>query len=344
MKKVVFLLDHRLHEYRAPLFSYLSKHYSVLVVHRGPVLDGVHSFEQKIVRFLKVGPFEVPVVGFASLDCDCLVVMQNMRNLGLYVFPFFCRSPALLWGIGTSSSRGLGSESSISKILRNIVTLPYKGLALYSKFPVESYWKINRKKICVVGNSVDNEFSENFCFDHKEYFLFVGALHPRKGLVELISAFRDVVAENNEAKLVIVGGGAAEDAVIKKIKDLGLEAHVQMLGAIYDNAVKAEIFAKAYCVISPRQAGLGVVESFSYGVPFVTARNPITGGEALSIEDEVNGVLVDNDTDLCDVLLSFLDGRRDHRLLGQGAYDTYLESLLFKDYAARFKSFIDEAF
>lgn len=342
-KKVSFILDHKLHQYRVPLFVALSEYYDIKVFHRGPEIDSESNFNQAIVSYKKIGPFEM-VQNLPDLSSyDAVVIMQNLRLLNLYDLPLRMRNiPCLMWGIGTSSSKGIGSESQLSIVFRNLVTSKYQGLALYSDIPIPNYWSSNKSKITVVGNSILNEEASNNSGVKKEYILFIGSLNKRKGLNELLSSFKLAVSMHHALQLKIVGDGPERAELEQQILSLGLSQNVELLGAIHDPEIKKQIFAKAYCVISPLQAGLSVVESFSYGVPFVTSTKAITGGESQSIIHEKNGVLFDNSNELSDIICSFLDGRRDSSLLGSNAYAFYKEHLAFELYVQRFKQFIEQ--
>lgn len=340
---VAFVLDHKLHHYRAPLFERLGSFYNVTVFHRGPVIDGYNSFTQEIVSYKKLGPFEF-IHSLPDLKrFNSVVLMQNLRLFNLYLLPFkSTKSTLLMWGIGTSSSKGLGTEFRLSILLRNIVTLMYRGLALYSSVPVQNYWRVNRKKISIVGNSVVNEKAADSSNHDKNYFLFIGSLNKRKGLKELLTSFAAAKQKYPSLHLKIVGDGPEKLSIEQQILDLGLKDNVQLLGAVFDPDEKQRIFASAYCVISPLQAGLSVVESFSYGVPFVTSSSAITGGESQSIIHNVNGVLFDSIDELADVITSFVDGRRNSAFLGKNAFDFYQEHLAFELYFERFKAFIEK--
>lgn len=341
--KVAFVLDHKLHHYRASLFEQLGKFFDVTVLHRGPQVEDSPGIKQIIVNFKKMGLFEYisdmpEVEGY-----DSIIIMQNLRVLNLYFLPLkIKKSKLVMWGIGTSSSKGLGSESSLSIMLRNFITLFYSKLALYSSVPINNYWSINKKKITVVGNSIVNEYAENTSHYEKEYFLFIGSLNKRKGLNELLESFRVALVQDPTLQLKIVGDGPEKENLKNKVTKLKIEDNVEFLGAIYSDVEKTQIFKKAYCVISPLQAGLSVVESFSYGVPFVTSATAITGGESQSIINKENGILFDNISQLSDIILSFVDGHCRSSILGNNAYHYYLEHLKFDLYVERFKKLINE--
>lgn len=343
VKRIVFVLDHRLHDYRVPVFDLLSKRFEVTVVHRGPAVDNNVKFSQVILTYYKLGRFEF-IKGLSLRGYDVVVFMQNLRVLNIYMNLFSFGSFKLLyWGIGTSSSKGLGKEIWIARFLRNLLTILSDGLALYSRFPLPQYWGLCRKKIEVIGNSIDSPYSFDSSGCEKEFVLFIGSLDERKGLLDLLESFARCLVKNNKLRLVIVGDGPERERMVDAIMALGIGGNVEMLGRITCPSKKADIFAKAYFVVSPYQAGLSVVESLSFGVPFVTSKNAITGGEALSILHNVNGVLFESISELDDIILSFFDGRRDHQKMGHNAYKVYCEHLKFEQYVSRFNRLINKS-
>jgi len=341
-KKLAFVLDHKLHHYRAPLFAALGAFYEVTVFHRGPFVEHC-EFRQEILGYKKIGPFEYIASFPHFLGFDAVVVMQNLRLLNLYMLPLcFRKKPILLWGIGTSSAKGLDSESLLSVCFRNAVTSIYNGLALYSSIPLGKYWKINQRKIQVVGNSVLNVQAVDTSSATKNYALFIGTLNKRKGLSELISSFARALEVCPDLRLKVIGDGPEKLNLLEQANRLGVANKVGFLGAINDPIEKRKIFKHAFCVVSPFQAGLSVVESFSYGVPFVTSANAITGGESQSIIHEENGVFFRDVSELPDILCSFVDGRRYSAVLGNNAYQYYQSRLSFELYVENFKRFLDQ--
>lgn len=341
MDRVLFVLDHKLHDYRAPLFCMLSKYFDVTVVHRGPKLAGEYGFSQCILNYRRFGPFEY-VVGLNLKSYDVVIYMQNIRMLNIYLGPFLSNQFRVkYWGIGASSAKGLRKDAWAITWIRNTLTFFSDGLALYSSFPLDQYWYCNRSKLNVVGNSIRNPHAADFSGADKEHILFIGTLDARKGVRELIASVSRALETNENLKLVIAGDGVERGWIERDIIERGLQGKVEMLGRVVCPSLKRAIFSKAFCVVSPFQAGLGVVESFSYGVPFVTSKYAVTGGEALSIIDGVNGALFEDVAELDDILISFIDGRRSTKVLGRRAYELYASELSFDGYVERFVRFIN---
>lgn len=94
-------------------------------------------------------------------------------------------------------------------------------------------------KVVVVGNTP--EAPEQLAGDHPlpadlapwcedDRLLFVGVILADRGLVEAVEAMRGVVQERPRTALIVVGDGPDRGRVESRIRDLGLEQHVAMLG------------------------------------------------------------------------------------------------------------------
>ncbi|MBY6198496.1 glycosyltransferase family 4 protein [Vibrio hangzhouensis] len=67
------------------------------------------------------------------------------------------------------------------------------------------------------------------------YILFVGTLEPRKNLENLLRAFRIVLKNNGDLKLVIVGkDGWGDTKISDLVKELGLEEYIIITGFVSD--------------------------------------------------------------------------------------------------------------
>ena len=109
------------------------------------------------------------------------------------------------------------------------------------------------------------------------------------------------------------------------VEDNKLEGKINVLGPIYDNEKKADLFQKTLACISPLQGGLSVLESMGYGVPYITDANAITGGEAFNIEDGVTGLRIEcmNASKLKDIILDISSNKQKYIEMGNNAYKHY---------------------
>ena len=107
----------------------------------------------------------------------------------------------------------------------------------------------------------------------EQRFLYVGRLSPEKSIDRLIAAFAIVCEENENAKLVIVGGGPEEGALKRQAEALGLGDAVDFAGSKHGQDLFDE-FARASCFVLPSHSepwGLVVNEALSYGCPVVVS-------------------------------------------------------------------------
>lgn len=175
----------------------------------------------------------------------------------------------------------------------------------YSKQDITKTYNIQSEKITTVWNGASDVFSpisedkkdsirKQFA-NGKDFFLFVGALHPRKNLRRLIQAYTIFKEEhpNNETNLVIVGAdlwknSSSDIEISPSIKDvihftghLSLSDLSQVMGA-----------AKAFLFV-PYFEGFGIplVEAMKSGVPIITGNKtslPEVAGEAALFCDPFN--------------------------------------------------------
>src|SRR5699024_9951087 len=138
----------------------------------------------------------------------------------------------------------------------------------------------------IANNTIHNFQSFDSSSSHKDSFLFIGSINERKGLETLIRAFKQYLKNNTSEirYLNIVGGGNKKylKELTSIIENEELSQNINFIGPLYDSSEKKELFSIAVACISPKQAGLSVLESFSYGVPFICFSDAISGGEHLN--------------------------------------------------------------
>ena len=99
--------------------------------------------------------------------------------------------------------------------------------------------------------------------------------------------------------------------------------YIHFLGSMTDSRQKDEALSNAIFAVSLNQAGLSVLECFSRGVPFVTKKTAITGGERLAIDDGINGFLVEDEAEIVNILNLAVTNPIYFNELGLNAFKTY---------------------
>jgi len=119
------------------------------------------------------------------------------------------------------------------------------------------------------------------------FALFVGGISPRKGIQDLVEAFRSPKLSGSE--LVVIGGG--EGGWSENLQK-GAPPNIRWLGRKTAEET-AEYMAKAWCLLLPTRADTSpnvVKEARVVGLPVITTRN---GGQASYVRDGEDGYFVD---------------------------------------------------
>lgn len=178
-------------------------------------------------------------------------------------------------------------------------------ISQHSKNDLEKYIKIPGSKITVTPLAAGAKFrvlSEAEIAPALEragvarpYILYVGSVEPRKNLLRLLDAYREVRRWSESWKLVIVGARNywKSSPVAQKVKELGLEGQVKFTGYIPDEDLPALYnAADLFCFPSLYEGfGLPVLEAMACGTPVVTANSsslPEVAGDAALLVDPYN--------------------------------------------------------
>jgi phosphatidylinositol alpha-1,6-mannosyltransferase len=143
--------------------------------------------------------------------------------------------------------------------------------------------------------------------------LFVGAVKPRKGVLELIRAFDTVHRSKPDSHCMVIGSlsdTAYADILRTEIARLGLDKHVTLAGRVSDADLirwyrTADIFALPAMNDGPRFEGFGLVylEASAAGLPVIGTRD--CGAQEAIIEGQT-GLLV-SQTDVVEELSTALN-------------------------------------
>jgi len=136
-------------------------------------------------------------------------------------------------------------------------------------------------------------------FSDEKIVLYVGRIDPVKGIEWLIRAFKEATAENENSRLLIVGGQyshtAPENNYLTYLKrlasELALEQKVEFTGPKKQTALPCYYSAAEVCVIPSLYESFGMValEAMACGTPVIASN---TGGLATTVAHRLTGFLV----------------------------------------------------
>jgi glycosyltransferase involved in cell wall biosynthesis len=117
----------------------------------------------------------------------------------------------------------------------------------------------------------------------------VGRISPEKGVVQLVEAFKRVVAEFPSSRLIIAGDGPDIGRARRAAAAPGLPARVAFLG--YREDIEAVYGALDLFVLNSATEGLpnAILEAMAFGVPVVATA---VGGTPELVRDMETGLLI----------------------------------------------------
>ena len=175
----------------------------------------------------------------------------------------------------------------------------------YSKYDIHRLYRIKNSKIDVAYNGIKDVYCPLSADDQakireevsesNKYFVFVGALNPRKNLVGLFKAF-DIYKQNNQSKtkLIIVGNKMRWTKKIQRTYEgMKFKSEVVFLGHLSPqrlNQVVASSIAMVY-VSYFEGFGIPIIEAFKAGTAVITSNvtsMPEVAGDSALIVDPFN--------------------------------------------------------
>lgn len=317
--------------YNVPIFNIINKYYEFTILYRNGTVPNDVEFNT-----VKQNDNIYDVVK----ENDILICSPNFKNMNfLKLIKKFGRKKTLYYGIGVSASYNHSyDDNKIVGLFFSIFLRWIGGAIFYSEYPKRKYIElgVNRKKMFVANNTT--YVKKATLSDDRTYLLFIGSLYKEKGIDVLLNTYSEVCKMDNRVpKLLIVGEGNEKPNIEMFIDKNNISSKIEMLGAIYDEELLKNIFSHAIVCISPKQAGLSVLKSMGYGVPFITHKNAITGGEIFNI-NENNGIIYKDQSELKNIILDITDNKKKYFKLGINAQKYYYEHCTIEHMS---KGFID---
>jgi len=218
------------------------------------------------------------------------------------------------------------SSNFFINLFRTLIIRTCKSNILYSEKEVERMIAsgVDEKKIFIAHNTMLIPNQENCSNVLKDRFIFVGRAQKRKKVDLLITAFSNILNKlPSTIKLYIIGEGEENHNLKSYVKKLSLNDRIIFTGKIHDDTELKKHFSKSYAYISPGPVGLGVLHSFSYGVPVVTLDYGKHGPEFSNIIDQENGLLFNNLNELESIMINLVKNKKNTKRLASNAFSHY---------------------
>jgi glycosyltransferase involved in cell wall biosynthesis len=339
MKNILILQNKILH-YRKALYNELSKYYNVTILHSGDKSVNTNDKYKEIITDLKkIGPFYLQSNIISEVRNNKYNVVISMLDLRWInnIFAMYLHNKNtkfIWWGAWITNSK-------IANFIRLYLINQRYNSILYTHEAKDDFIKlgVNEDKLFVANNTFDvGQRIKSYENKIKNSILFVGSLDARKQNDILIQAFSNISQKiSPDISLTIIGAGIEKEKLEALVKKLNINNRVSFEGKITDTEVLLEYYKKAIVSVSFGQAGLSVLQSFGYGVPFLTKINAISGGEKTNIKNGINGVFCeDNIESLENILLRLCNDIDFSRELGKNAYDYYSKYCTIENMAQGF--------
>lgn len=137
------------------------------------------------------------------------------------------------------------------------------------------------KKISVLGGGIELEkIQKEKPFKNIRYdAVFVGRLHPTKGIYDLVKIWSQVVKTKSNAKAIIIGGGAKEEIrkLSHQIQKANLSKNLILSGYLTEKILLKTLKSSHIFLFTDHEAGwsLAIAEAMAAGLPVVGYQHEI---------------------------------------------------------------------
>jgi glycosyltransferase involved in cell wall biosynthesis len=230
-------------------------------------------YDVKIPAVLKKYKADV----FVSIDGLCSLTTKIPQCLVMHDIAF------LHYPLHIKRSHLLFFKRYVPMFLKKAKTV--STVSEFSKKDILQHYKIDSAKIGVVYGAAKDIFkpisldvaeaTKKKYSNGTEYFLYIGAIHPRKNLQNLLKAFSIFKKRlRSNMKLLLVGRLAWKyDSFIQNLKRYKFREDVVLLGYLNEEEL-VKITASAYALVYPSLLegfGIPILEAMKCNVPVITS-------------------------------------------------------------------------
>lgn len=205
------------------------------------------------------------------------------------------------------------SEFVKASIVKQLGIAPEKIDVIHNYVDFESFSKVDSARV--------SSLRQAFGFkEETKVLLTVGRLDPPKGHAYLLEAFKEILQENRDVRLLVVGEGPAESSLRRLADDFRLNGSVFFLGLRKD---VPELLGLSDIFVLPTLSEgfpMTLLEAVAFRKPCIASR---VGPILEVLEDGVTGLLTDpaSARQIADAIRLCLRDAEEARRIGERAYD-----------------------
>jgi len=322
----IIIIQNKILHYRKAFYNLLSEKYDITVLHSGsPSISENDKYKEIIVSFInfKSLRFQKYVLkNTLSKEYKVIIAMADLHwiNNILSLFIHHKESKFIFWG-------SWFTEKYLIDRIKVFLAKKADANIFYTQNAKNSFAAkgIKSQKLFTANNTFDvGDRIKSFEYPIKNKILFVGSFDKRKQIVVLIKSFKNILNSIDEnINLVLIGDGDEKIEIEKLINNLNLKNRIILTGKINEPDRLREFYKEAIVSVSYGQAGLSVLQSLGFGVPFVTHADAISGGEKYNIIHNKNGFFCKSQLELEDYLVQLCTNIDKARSMGENAYKYY---------------------
>jgi len=280
------------------------------------------SFDNlEVIGFSTIGPKSLNLLSGLSnwLNLNVknydLVSIETIWSFSNYLIVKACKKykiPYVITTHGMLHAEALKVSSFKKKLARNSIlrslfknASAFHALNSHEKLMIEKYGI--KTKIFIVGNGINlpllentnhSEGQESYShFINKMYCLYLGRLHPIKGVDRLIEAWTKLNYNNNWHLVIAGDGDPSYEAYLKTLYNTTINDNISFVGFVYKHYKDILYQNASFCVLPSHSEAfpMAILESFSYSKPALITTacvfdEALQSNAAIQIESSIDGL------------------------------------------------------
>jgi glycosyltransferase involved in cell wall biosynthesis len=312
-QKQVVVIQTTVMHYRVPFFSALRKklaeeNINLRLIHgRAAKTDQFTSslpWSEPFDKAWTIGKFVYHPVFRPLFEADLLIVedaTKNLTNYLAFLVRFFGNGRIALWGHGQNlQARKKGTASEKLKAWIGKRSDWYFAYTANVKQDLVSrgfaHTRITNVQNATAGpkeppgrSAIDTLRRKLSIPPDAFVAVYCGNMHPNKQL-GLLAECVQIAHQRMPSIRFVLGGGGPDQYIAEELARQ--YEYVDFVGPTFDKA-KSALFGLSHVTLVPGSIGLGILDAFHYSAPPVIVRNKFHSPEIAYLEDNINGLSVD---------------------------------------------------